>query len=134
MDEALDDLPVCKVEEQEELTEEDEQWQQEHGDVLGVITSADALRAFSEHLRGNTTTVAGWLRGLNTQEHKTAAQRSIGCSTTLAEAALVMSECDLHHLLVIDEDGDVIGVLSALDIVCALGASYRYDLTSPRFV
>lgn len=134
VDEALDDLPVCKVEEQEELTEEDEQWQQEHGDVLGVITSADALRAFSEHLRGNTTTVAGWLRGLNTQEHKTAAQRSIGCSTTLAEAALVMSECDLHHLLVIDEDGDVIGVLSALDIVCALGASYRYDLTSPRFV
>ncbi|CAE7573216.1 unnamed protein product [Symbiodinium natans] len=68
VDEALDgDLPACEIEEQEGITEEEEQWQQEHGAVLGVITSSDALRAFSEHLRGNTTTVAGWLRGLNSQ-------------------------------------------------------------------
>ncbi|CAE7241027.1 unnamed protein product [Symbiodinium pilosum] len=135
VDAALDgDLPEGRVEAEEDLTPEEEQWQQEHGEVMGVVTSSDALRAFSEHLRGNTTTVAGWLRGLTIQEHKTVAQRSIQCSATLAEAALTMSECDFHHLLVVDEDGDVIGVLSALDIVCALGASYRYDLTSPRFV
>lgn len=32
-------------------------WHQEHGRVYGVITAADAVRAFSEHLRGASTGV-----------------------------------------------------------------------------
>ncbi|CAJ1404064.1 unnamed protein product [Effrenium voratum] len=121
-------------EEREELTAEDEQWNKEHGQVLGTVTSSDALRAFSEHLRGNTSSVRGWLRGLNEQEHHSPAARSVRCNATLAEAALEMCQGELHHLLVMDGDGEVAGVLSALDIVCALGASYRFDLASPRFV
>lgn len=120
----------CKIE-VDDLTPEEEQWQKEHGRVYGVITAADAVRAFSEHLRGNTSTVAGWLRGL-AKEHSRASVRS---DVALSEAAETMAEHEVHHLLVLDANsGEVSGVLSALDVVCALGASYRFDLSSPLFV
>uniref|UniRef100_A0A7S4QJN3 CBS domain-containing protein n=1 Tax=Alexandrium monilatum TaxID=311494 RepID=A0A7S4QJN3_9DINO len=113
--------------------EDEEEWQREYGRVHGVITASDALRAFSERQRGDRTTVGRWLRGLTPSEHKTVAQRAIRADESLSDAALAMGVTELHHLTVLDEGAEeVVGVLSALDIVCALGACYRYDVASPR--
>lgn len=136
-DEEFDDGD-CKIE-IDDLTPEEQQWQKDHGRVYGVITAADAVRAFSEHLRGNTSTVAGWLRALAKERPPVGCgSRSVRSDVLLSEAADIMAEAEVHHLLVRDastgDNGEVVGVISALDIVCALGASYRFDLTSPRFV
>jgi len=112
---------------------DDEGEQQKLGPIHGVITAADALRAFSERQRGQRTTVAGWLRGLTSAEHRKAAQRTIRADESLSDAALAMGVSEVHHLLVLERSGDeVVGMLSALDIVCALSACYRFDLASPR--
>lgn len=111
--------------------------EQEQGGVriFGIITAADALRAFSEKLRGHSTSLSGWLRGLTDAERVSAAQRSIESSALLANAATAMFNSGVHHLVVVRPGGtEVIGVLSALDIVCALDAVYRFAVTSPRGV
>eukprot|EP00931_Biecheleriopsis_adriatica_P028077 TRINITY_DN16793_c0_g1_i2.p1 TRINITY_DN16793_c0_g1~~TRINITY_DN16793_c0_g1_i2.p1 ORF type:complete len:359 (+),score=68.10 TRINITY_DN16793_c0_g1_i2:64-1077(+) len=88
------------------------------GDVEG---ETDAVRTFSECQKPEHTTVAGWLRGLTAEEHATAPQRSILETQTLSEAAEIMNESGMHHLVVLaPSKGEVVGVLSALDVVCAL--------------
>lgn len=89
--------------------------------IHGVITAADALRTFSECQKPEHTTVAGWLRGLTAEEHATAPQRSILETQTLSEAAELMSETGMHHFVVLSPNrSEVVGVLSTLDVVCAL--------------
>eukprot|EP00440_Ansanella_granifera_P061821 gb/GFBE01067023.1/.p1 GENE.gb/GFBE01067023.1/~~gb/GFBE01067023.1/.p1 ORF type:complete len:321 (+),score=59.01 gb/GFBE01067023.1/:1-963(+) len=89
--------------------------------VHGVITTADALRTFSESMDGSTT-VDCWLRSLTPAEHPLARQRCVVESKTLSEAAAVMFETGVHHLIVLaDNQVEVAGVISALDIACALG-------------
>eukprot|EP00931_Biecheleriopsis_adriatica_P067586 TRINITY_DN41706_c0_g1_i1.p1 TRINITY_DN41706_c0_g1~~TRINITY_DN41706_c0_g1_i1.p1 ORF type:complete len:487 (-),score=108.74 TRINITY_DN41706_c0_g1_i1:192-1484(-) len=109
------------------LTGEEEEWQREHGKILGVITAADALRAFSESVRTQGVTVEGWLRGLlPDEEHKTPGQRSIPADASLSDAALAMAEANIHHLLVMSNSNqEIIGVISALDITRALAECYR---------
>eukprot|EP00440_Ansanella_granifera_P056717 gb/GFBE01061475.1/.p1 GENE.gb/GFBE01061475.1/~~gb/GFBE01061475.1/.p1 ORF type:complete len:350 (+),score=59.45 gb/GFBE01061475.1/:1-1050(+) len=99
---------------------------QQGSHIHGVITAADALRTFSECQNGVHTTVAGWLRGLTAEEHPTAPQRSILETQKLSEAAELMTETGVHHLVVLGEHKrDVVGVLSALDIACALGSHHH---------
>eukprot|EP00933_Yihiella_yeosuensis_P080229 TRINITY_DN93634_c0_g1_i1.p1 TRINITY_DN93634_c0_g1~~TRINITY_DN93634_c0_g1_i1.p1 ORF type:complete len:352 (+),score=50.11 TRINITY_DN93634_c0_g1_i1:80-1135(+) len=95
--------------------------EQEGRHVHGCITAADALRTFSECQDGENTTVLGWLRGLTAEEHVTAPKRTINESKTLSEAAEHMTETGVHHLVVLGQKGNITGVLSALDVVCALG-------------
>lgn len=91
--------------------------------IHGVVTAADALRTFSECQDGERCTVGGWLRGLTSAEHTTASQRSISAEASLAEAASMMTESGMHHLIVLAASRtEVVGVLSDLDIVCALGS------------
>eukprot|EP00403_Amphidinium_massartii_P010456 CAMPEP_0178424480 /NCGR_PEP_ID=MMETSP0689_2-20121128/28231_1 /TAXON_ID=160604 /ORGANISM="Amphidinium massartii, Strain CS-259" /LENGTH=362 /DNA_ID=CAMNT_0020046117 /DNA_START=96 /DNA_END=1184 /DNA_ORIENTATION=+ len=84
--------------------------------IHGIITPRDLLRAFSEHVPGDTTAI-GWLRGVNDSMER----RTISPSASLVEAADVMATHELHHLVVVDPDsGDFVGILSALDLVCAI--------------
>ena len=84
--------------------------------IKGVITLRDVLRAFAEHMSGETT-VMRWLRGLDASIEP----RTISQSMTLAEAAEIMASNTLHHLLVLDpESMEVDGVLSSLDLVSAI--------------
>jgi len=90
--------------------------------VRGVITAADALRTFSEYLDADKTTVDDWLRALTPAEHYLARQRIILESKCLSHAARKMSENNMHHLIVLCANEEVTGVISALDVVRALGA------------
>mmetsp|Transcript_21659 Transcript_21659/g.50632 ORF Transcript_21659/g.50632 Transcript_21659/m.50632 type:complete len:362 (-) Transcript_21659:244-1329(-) len=84
--------------------------------INGVITPRDLLRAFAEHVSGETTAI-GWLRGLD----ESLARRTISPKASLVEAADLMATHELHHLVVVDPDsGDFVGILSALDLVCAI--------------
>ncbi|CAE7269055.1 yop-1, partial [Symbiodinium pilosum] len=95
--------------------------------IHGVITVTDALRTFSECQSGDNTTVKGFLNGLTAAEHFTAPGRSIFDTWSLLEAAERMSELGIHHLVVLRErradEKEIVGVLSALDIVCALSSA-----------
>eukprot|EP00930_Biecheleria_cincta_P071274 TRINITY_DN58789_c0_g1_i1.p1 TRINITY_DN58789_c0_g1~~TRINITY_DN58789_c0_g1_i1.p1 ORF type:complete len:702 (-),score=134.39 TRINITY_DN58789_c0_g1_i1:39-2144(-) len=111
------------------LTGEFEQEQREHGHVHGIITADDALLAFMEHDRIQSTTVASWLQRFgctdDEDEARVAGRRSIPCSASLSEAALAMAEFNVHHLLVVGPTGSKItGVISSLDIVQALAECY----------
>lgn len=95
------------------------------GPVYGIITTADVLKVFSDRLGGTATQIGDWLRNLN-QERHSAAQRTISADKTLVDAAAMMSKYRTHHLVVVMPKGsEVLGVLSALDIVCALSEIYR---------
>jgi len=88
--------------------------------TAGVITTSDVLKACSEPFSGVHTTVFGWLQS-------TMLQRSVLASASLAEAASIMTETGMHHLLVVKAGSEqVVGVLSALDIVCALEGFYDH--------
>eukprot|EP00441_Pelagodinium_beii_P038943 CAMPEP_0197651620 /NCGR_PEP_ID=MMETSP1338-20131121/33339_1 /TAXON_ID=43686 ORGANISM="Pelagodinium beii, Strain RCC1491" /NCGR_SAMPLE_ID=MMETSP1338 /ASSEMBLY_ACC=CAM_ASM_000754 /LENGTH=300 /DNA_ID=CAMNT_0043226307 /DNA_START=136 /DNA_END=1038 /DNA_ORIENTATION=+ len=90
--------------------------------VQGVITTADVLRSFSESLDAETTTVHSWLQGLTASEHPMASQRCISETKSLSDAAAKMRSIDAHHLVVLAENQiELVGVISALDIACALG-------------
>lgn len=101
--------------------------------IVGIVTASDALRAFSERQTGEDTGLEGWLRAFTPEEHPTAQKRCISGDACLADAARAMADTNIHHLLVVEPAGTrIIGVLSALDIVCALGAVYKYDRSSPK--
>eukprot|EP00930_Biecheleria_cincta_P028155 TRINITY_DN19636_c0_g1_i1.p1 TRINITY_DN19636_c0_g1~~TRINITY_DN19636_c0_g1_i1.p1 ORF type:complete len:750 (-),score=144.85 TRINITY_DN19636_c0_g1_i1:58-2307(-) len=96
-----------------------------HGKICGFITTADALQAFSKRVTGDDITAASWLRRTS---HSTPTQRSISADASLSDAALTMAECNVHHLLVRGSaEQGIVGVISALDMVCALGSRYRRD-------
>mmetsp|Transcript_45649 Transcript_45649/g.83600 ORF Transcript_45649/g.83600 Transcript_45649/m.83600 type:complete len:365 (-) Transcript_45649:148-1242(-) len=87
-----------------------------HRNVNGIITPRDLLRAFAEHVTGDTT-ASGWLRGLESSLEK----RTVAADATLLEAADIMTSNDVHHLVVVAPGTDeVVGILSSLDLVSAV--------------
>eukprot|EP00931_Biecheleriopsis_adriatica_P036775 TRINITY_DN21148_c0_g1_i1.p1 TRINITY_DN21148_c0_g1~~TRINITY_DN21148_c0_g1_i1.p1 ORF type:complete len:441 (-),score=94.21 TRINITY_DN21148_c0_g1_i1:224-1399(-) len=97
-----------------------------HGMIFGLITAADALRAFSQRQRGDGISVAEWMHA---PSHWPMAKRYVSADTSLFAAASIMAECNVHHLLVMATNKkQIVGVISALDIVCALAACYRFDM------
>eukprot|EP00930_Biecheleria_cincta_P001754 TRINITY_DN102859_c0_g1_i1.p1 TRINITY_DN102859_c0_g1~~TRINITY_DN102859_c0_g1_i1.p1 ORF type:complete len:422 (-),score=81.46 TRINITY_DN102859_c0_g1_i1:55-1269(-) len=97
------------------------------GPIYGVITTSDAIRAFSERITGEHTSLAGWLRGL-AQERITAAQRAVAADDSLVNASATLASTGVHHLLVLDRaTQEVTGVLSALDIVIAMGVNWLFE-------
>eukprot|EP00930_Biecheleria_cincta_P068028 TRINITY_DN5508_c0_g1_i1.p1 TRINITY_DN5508_c0_g1~~TRINITY_DN5508_c0_g1_i1.p1 ORF type:complete len:260 (-),score=43.11 TRINITY_DN5508_c0_g1_i1:280-1014(-) len=98
--------------------------------VWGVVTSADAIRAFAENVDIENTILADLLQNLqifpgatlDLIEYVTKSVRSIESTARLADAAELMRGTGVHHLLVhAPDNASVLGVLSALDIVRALG-------------
>lgn len=88
------------------------------GIVVGVVTSADVLRAFAEHLPPSTA-VGRWLRGVGTDW----AQRKLRPYQKLSEAVEAMDHEHVHHMLVTEcGSEEVVGVVSALDVVLTLSS------------
>eukprot|EP00930_Biecheleria_cincta_P074268 TRINITY_DN61479_c0_g1_i1.p1 TRINITY_DN61479_c0_g1~~TRINITY_DN61479_c0_g1_i1.p1 ORF type:complete len:357 (-),score=53.27 TRINITY_DN61479_c0_g1_i1:182-1252(-) len=90
-----------------------------------IITAGDALQSFSKYQHGHETIAEAWLRVLKDAEHAAEKVRSIHAEATLTEAAFVMTEIGVHHLVVTKHgqaNTQIIGVLSVLDIARALGS------------
>mmetsp|Transcript_19143 Transcript_19143/g.54048 ORF Transcript_19143/g.54048 Transcript_19143/m.54048 type:complete len:326 (+) Transcript_19143:68-1045(+) len=86
--------------------------------ALGIVTPRDALRAFCEHVPLETD-LGHWLRGLQTLWEP----RKIGMSSLVLEAAQAMTRGFVHHLVVVSPFyGEVVGVVSSLDMARALAA------------
>uniref|UniRef100_A0A7S1WR73 CBS domain-containing protein n=1 Tax=Alexandrium catenella TaxID=2925 RepID=A0A7S1WR73_ALECA len=81
--------------------------------VRGIITPRDLLRAFAEHMSGDTS-AGRYLRGMQASLEP----RTIAPTASLIDAAALMSGNALHHL-VVREPGceEVTGVLSSLDLL-----------------
>lgn len=103
------------------------------GPLHGVLTTADVLRAFSERRTGTSTNLASWLRS-TARRTPPVSKRTIASNASLSEAVTAMTAANVHHLLVVASDGsEVLGVVSALDIVCAIGDFYTSSLEADTF-
>eukprot|EP00408_Alexandrium_pacificum_P009274 CAMPEP_0171230748 /NCGR_PEP_ID=MMETSP0790-20130122/39555_1 /TAXON_ID=2925 /ORGANISM="Alexandrium catenella, Strain OF101" /LENGTH=317 /DNA_ID=CAMNT_0011696967 /DNA_START=78 /DNA_END=1031 /DNA_ORIENTATION=+ len=86
-------------------------------EVIGIVTPRDALRAFSEHVPLETQ-LGGWLRGLQADW----SGRQISADAQVAEAAATMATGFMHHLAAMSPEGEVMGVVSTLDLARAIAA------------
>lgn len=83
--------------------------------LCGVVSTTDVFRAFDK------------LESLSVKDVMNKDVVSVSPSTTLHEAAAIMSDKGIHRVLVLDEN-KIVGVLSALDIVRACGND-RIDIS-----
>eukprot|EP00928_Gymnodinium_smaydae_P028037 TRINITY_DN21498_c0_g1_i1.p1 TRINITY_DN21498_c0_g1~~TRINITY_DN21498_c0_g1_i1.p1 ORF type:complete len:671 (+),score=188.08 TRINITY_DN21498_c0_g1_i1:77-2089(+) len=114
--------------------------------LLGVVTTADVLRACGER-RQATGATGSWLRS----HMRTPEERTVTAHARLADAVSVMATTGVHHLLVVEQQGNgdagdvaadeiqaqetaptVVGVLSALDAVCALAEELEAFRGAPK--
>lgn len=87
------------------------------GFPLGVVSRLDVLR-----LSGADPGGRGW-RETDARLAMTSPPVTIEADASLDEAARVLSDRRIHRLVVIDpHGGDVVGVVTASDLVAALGA------------
>lgn len=77
----------------------------------GIITERDILRAVAEGVD---------LREETVERYMTYNARTAGTRWDLMEAAKAMSEGGFRHLIVVDDSGDVAGVMSIRDLVKGL--------------
>ena len=81
------------------------------GKPTGVISDRDALRAIAQGLNAEEVTVGQFV---NRKLTKALAD------VELIEAARLMREKGFRHLVVVDADGDLVGVFSMRDLVVGL--------------
>lgn len=81
------------------------------GKPTGVITDRDALRAIAQGLNADDVTVGQFVNRKMTQA---------AADTDLMEAARLMREKGFRHLVVVDGEGDLVGVFSMRDLVVGL--------------
>jgi len=81
------------------------------GKPCGIITDRDALRVIARGVDAATVTVGeAVMRSL----------KPVSPSLDLLEAARVMRDKGFRHLVVVDEEGDLLGVFSMRDLVVGL--------------
>ena len=73
--------------------------------------------------------------GLGDEEiEPSAPARTVNASATIEDGARTLASTDLHHLVVIDDDGVAVGMVSAVDFVRALvGAEPRHPQAFARY-
>ncbi len=114
----------------------------EHRRCVGVIAAVDMLpasEALDDTLQRLTHTSAEEtryiadavpLRGLaahRVEDFMSTAVVSVGPDLPLPEAAAVMLQNQIHHLVVLDVEERVIGILSTMDILAAFAARVRRE-------
>lgn len=109
--------------------------------IIGVVTSSDIYSAlvkevFSRSVKGvivpveelDDLKVLDMMRGPKTPQFMTSCQLDgtnpcvqIGENDTIEDAIKVMGVSNIHHLLVIGKDGQIVGTLSSNDILKVFG-------------
>ena len=81
------------------------------GKPTAIITDRDALRVIARGVDTNTVTVReSMMKGI----------KPVRPSLELTDAARVMRDKGFRHLVVVDDDGDLVGVFSMRDLVVGL--------------
>jgi CBS domain-containing protein len=78
---------------------------------VGIFTSTDVVRLAAEGVALDEATV---------DDHMTTAVETVAPDATLSAAAERMTEHDISHLPVTDDDGDGVGILTTTDLATAL--------------
>jgi CBS domain-containing protein len=84
------------------------------GALVGVISQTDLLNARSSELIG-----ANWDR-VKVRHLMTRPAVTVHLATTITRAARIMLDEHIHRVVVVDEDGAPVGVLTATDLLRAL--------------
>ena len=105
----------------------------ELGKCVGVLTSSDFVHAKAEEIDGNTRVgdyvlsaddsgvfSVGRLGHDLVKTHMSPAVQSIAPDEDLLSAARCMSASRMHRLIVVNEDGIPVGILTSLDLVRAM--------------
>lgn len=78
--------------------------------------------------------LAGARPGARVAEHMSTPAVGLGPAASIEEAARLLAETGYHHLVVIDEEGVVAGVLSTLDVLRGLtGLPARHPSVFPHY-
>lgn len=83
----------------------------ENGYIIGLITKSDIITAVASGLKLTTTV---------TQSLMSSVMAYVSVNATRDQAADIMYRHKIHHLLVRDEEYDVIGIISSVDILMDL--------------
>ena len=89
---------------------------------VGIITTTDILRLFSEIKNSKLLAPATDIKKIMSSPVK-----SIHQNERLRTAIDLMSDNRFHHLIVIDDEGGIVGILSSLDIARAYGKDETED-------
>ncbi|MGI9023171.1 MAG: CBS domain-containing protein [Acidimicrobiales bacterium] len=81
------------------------------GTPTGLLTDRDALRAIAQAREGQAFTVGDFVSGR---------MMTAPPSTEIVEAAQIMRERGFRHLIVVDDDDELVGVFSMRDLVVGL--------------
>ena len=92
------------------------------GKPTGIVTDRDALRVIAEGDDGELVSV----RDCISKKLRTATP-----STEVVDAARLMREKNFRHLVVVDDDGNLVGVFSMRDLVVGL-LQERVELMNER--
>ncbi|MDP8974767.1 MAG: CBS domain-containing protein [Actinomycetota bacterium] len=95
------------------------------GKPSGIVTDREALRAIAQGKDGDSTTVADLVTGKLT---------TVVASLDILEAAHVMRQKGFRHLVVADDQGDLLGVFSMRDLVVGLLEERALLLAEPEAV
>jgi CBS domain-containing protein len=85
----------------------------EYGRLIGILTSRDVLRAFAGRVHASEARARAWM---------TADPVAVSADTTIETAVLLMRECNVHHLPVVDGERPV-AMLGLRQAVRATGAA-----------
>ena len=92
--------------------------------ILGVVSSADVIRALGQFQAATLTTAV--------QKIMTPNAATCGVNDTLEAALQMMNDRNIRHLPVVDEDGDIRGVISIRDVLRAMLDMSRLDMEQLR--
>jgi sulfide:quinone oxidoreductase len=87
----------------------------EYGRLIGILTARDLLRAFAGRVHSSDARARSWM---------TADPIAVSADTTIEAAVLLMQECGVHHLPVVDDERPV-AMLGLRQAVRATGQVLR---------
>ena len=86
----------------------------DYGKLIGILTERDLLKAMAARVHSSDARVRQWM----TEDPITTS-----LSTDVSEAAQVMLDHGFRHLPVVDDDGNVVGIVSLRRVVGAMTGS-----------